>query len=95
MPGSCEGDPECGEGSGGVAGVVTEGSSDDEVAQARHRVWAATGPKLHGRVEELAQVPVNLLGVGGVQANSTRCPQRLLMTRSSLPGMSRCSVSQS
>jgi hypothetical protein len=57
MPGSCEDDPEGGQGSGGVAGVVTEGSSqvdrpgaaehtNDEVAQARHRVWAATGPKL-------------------------------------------------
>jgi hypothetical protein len=59
MPGSCEGDPECGEGSGGVTGVVTEGSSEvdrpgaaehtnDEVAQGRHDVRAAAAADLGG-----------------------------------------------
>jgi hypothetical protein len=50
MSDSSEGDPEGGDGSGGVASVVAEGSgevdggsaehADRQVAQARHGVWA-------------------------------------------------------
>jgi hypothetical protein len=66
MSGPSEGDPEGGEGSGGVAGVVTEGSgevdrpgaaehADGEVAQAGHDVGAGAGAALGG-----------VLGEGGV-----------------------------
>jgi hypothetical protein len=59
MSGSSEGDPEGGQGSGGVAGVVTEGSgevdrprpaehADDQVAQARHDLRGGAGADLGG-----------------------------------------------
>ena len=63
MSGPSEGDAEGGEGSGGVAGVLSEGSgevdrpgaaehADDGVAQAGHDVGAGAGANLGGVLGE-------------------------------------------
>jgi hypothetical protein len=55
MSGSSEGDPEGGEGSGGVAGVVTEGSGEvDRPGAAEH----ADGQGLRRQAMTLGPVPV-------------------------------------